>query len=104
MDLFPFGLGLGRRRALVVTEAAALLPELLRLRLVPGPFGLGHGTAERLDLGPEGLIARLVGPVGHVGGKDRVDLRRLDASTRECRLDPLGIFAEHADIDHACSK
>jgi hypothetical protein len=103
-DLFPFGLGLGRCRALVVTEAAALRAELLRPRLVAGPFGLTHGAAEHLDLGPDGLGACQEGPVSHVGGDHRVYFGDIDATTGECRLDPVGIFAQHADIDHACSK
>ena len=104
MVLLPRRLGLGGRRALGVAEATALLAELLGPHLVARPLGLTHGAAERLDLGPEGLIVRLTGPMGHVGGNDRVDLRHFDATTPECGLDPLGIFAQHADIDHACSK
>jgi len=104
VDLLPLDLGLGRRRALLDTEATALLTELLRPRLVARSFGLAHGPAERLDVGPEGLRPRQEGPMRHVGDEDRVYFGDVDATTGECRLDPLGIFAQHADIDHACSK
>ena len=42
--------------------------------------------------------------MGHVGCNYGVHLGGLDATTRQRRLDPVGIFAQRADIDHACSK
>ncbi len=106
MDRLPGGLGLGRRGTLVVAETAALLAERFGPRRVAGALGLAHGAAERLDLSPEGLVTRLGGPVGFVGGEHRVDLRHIDATAGQCRRDPLplGILAQQADIDHACSK
>jgi hypothetical protein len=39
-----------------------------------------------------------------VGDEDRVYFGEVDATSGECRLDRVGIFAQQADIDHACSK
>ena len=62
------------------------------------------GTAEHLDLGPQRFGEGKVGPVSHVRPQQGVHLGRLDATAAQRRLDPVGIFAERADIDHACSK
>jgi hypothetical protein len=103
-DPFPGRLGRRRHLALLVAEEATLLAGLLGPCLVARPLGLTHGATERPDLGPDGLETRLAGPMGLVGVEQRVDFRRIHAPACQCRLDPLGIFAQHADIDHACSK
>ena len=105
MHLFPFHLGLGRRGPLLVvrgggsrlarSSARASSPDLL----ASPTARLSALTSARSDFGPG-----QAGPMGHVGREHGIHLGRLDATASQRRLDPVGIFAQHADIDHACSK